>query len=168
VLTRNHRQEALSLAYIQIVAARCGFACSFPRYDYGIDLSIHAIRRKGKRISDSGDRLDVQAKSTTASQQTATEIVYDMSAEAHRDLCDSSGLCPRILVVLLLPEDEAQWLDFSEEALLLRHGAYWFSLAGQPPTTNTRSVRAAIPRANLFSPQALQRLMDKVRRREPL
>ncbi len=76
--------------------------------------------------------------------------------------------CPRILVLLVLPEDEDQWTEQTEDHLLLRHSAYWLSLKGQGPTKNQQSVRVLLPRVNLFSVQALETLMGKVRRREPL
>lgn len=65
MLTRTHRQEAVSRAYIHAIAARAGLGCSFRDFDYGIDLSVHAIRYKNRRYVESGFNLDIQAKSTT-------------------------------------------------------------------------------------------------------
>ncbi len=71
-------------------------------------------------------------------------------------------------MLLVLPEDEMAWTEQGEDHLLLRRCAYWMSLKGMGPTTNTATIRLAIPRTNLFSVDALQRLMDKVRNREEL
>jgi hypothetical protein len=80
----------------------------------------------------------------------------------------ASVRCPRILVLLVLPEDEAAWTEQSEDDLLLRRCAYWRSLKGSVPTANTTTIRVAIPGANIFSVDALQQLMDKVRKGEEL
>ncbi len=123
MLIRSHRQEALSRAYIHAIAGRCGLGCSFRDFDYGIDLSVHAISRKGRRYIESGFNLDIQAKSTTTSVVTAAHVLYDMEIETYDDLRDPSVGCPRILV---------------------------------------------LPVTNLFSVDALTRIMDKVRKREEL
>ena len=169
MLTRNHRQEALSRAYVQAIAARCGLACNFTRgFDYGIDLTLREIRRRNRRYVESGFQLDVQAKSTTNSVWTETHMLYDLDVKNYDDLRDVEVGCPRILVLLVMPDDEFQWTSQTEESLLLRHCAYWFSLRGQGPTTNRRTVRLAVPRANLFSIEGVLRLMERVRKREPL
>jgi len=71
-------------------------------------------------------------------------------------------------VLLLLPEDEATWTDQTEEHLLLRDCAYWASFKGQPATDNAKAIRVAIPRGDVFSVEALARLMEKVRKQEDL
>jgi hypothetical protein len=168
VLTRNHRQEVMSRAYVQAIAGRCGLACSLRDFDYGIDLTLHDIRRRGHRHMESGFKLDIQAKSTTTRNLTDTDVVYDLDVKNYDDLRDPQVGCPRVLVLLVLPEDEDQWTEQTEGHLLLRHAAYWLSLKGQGPTRNQKTVRVLLARANLFSVQTLEMLMDKVRRREPL
>jgi hypothetical protein len=168
VLTRNHRQEALSRAYVQAIAGRCGLMSSFRDFDYGIDVTRHDIQRRGHRHMESGFKLDIQAKSTTTRNLTATDVVYDLDVKNYEDLRDPQVGCPRILVLLVLPEGEAQWIDQTEEHLLLRNAAYWLSLKGQGGTRNRKTVRVFLRRGNLFSVQALESLMGKVRRREAL
>jgi hypothetical protein len=168
LLIRTHRQEAVSRAYIHAIAARCGLGCSFRDFDYGIDLSVHAIGRKNHRYVELGFHLDIQAKSSTSAAFTATHVLYDLEVKTYDDLRDPAVGCPRILVLLGMPADEAAWTEQHEDHLLLRHCAYWMSLKGMGPTTNTTTVRVPIPRNNLFSIDALQRLMEKVRKREEL
>ena len=117
---------------------------------------------------ESGFNLDIQAKSTTTRGLTATEVVYDLDVKNYDDLRDPQVGCPRMLVLLVFPEDETQWMEQTEEHLLLRHAAYWLSLKGQGPTRNQKSVRVLLPRTNLFSVQTLESLMSKVRRGEAL
>ncbi len=168
MLTRAHRQEALSRAYIQAVAGACGLSCSFRDFDYGIDTTLHVIREVEERLEETGHSLDIQAKSTTAAAIGPTEIVYDMELDAYRLLRASTPFTPRILVLLVMPNDEKAWLDHDEERLTLRRCAYWLSLRGRPETRNRKSVRITIPCSNVFSPAELSRLMEKVVKREPL
>jgi len=169
VLPRNQRQEALSRAYVRAVAARSGLLCDFPReYDYGIDLSLHHIGRRGSRVSESGFRLDLQLKSTTSAQVTTNQVLYDLEVKAYDDLRDPAVSGYRILVVMLLPPDESLWTSQTEDQLVIRHCAYWLSLRGLPPTTNQRTTRVAIPRGNVFSVEGVTVLMDRIRNGEEL
>lgn len=168
MLTRNHRQEVMSRAYVQAIAGRCGLTCSLRDFDYGIDVTLHDIRRRGHRHLESGFKLDIQTKSTTTRNLTAADVVYDLEVKSYDDLRDPQVGCPRILVLLVLPEDEALWTEQTEDHLLLRHAAYWLSLKGQGSTKNQKSMRVLLPRANLFSIQVLDSLMSKIRRGEAL
>ena len=161
MLTKNHRQEALSRAYIQAIAARAGMSCSSRAVDYGIDVTVHEISRRGRRYGETGFRIDFQAKSTDAAAMTATDVLYDLDVKNYDDLRIAPPGGPRLLVVLVLPDDEAQWTDQTEEYLLLRRGAYWVSLMGHQPVSNVRTVRLALPRANLFTIEALRELMRR-------
>jgi hypothetical protein len=168
MLIQSHRQEAVSRAYIHAVAARCGLGCSFREFDYGIDLSLHSISRKGQRYVESGFNLDLQAKSTTTATITPTHVLYDMEKRAFDNLRENEVGCPRLLVLLVMPKDEDTWTEQNEDHLALRHCAYWMSLRGVASITNTATIRVEIPRTNIFSVDALLRLMDKVRKREML
>jgi hypothetical protein len=168
MLTWNQRQEELCRAYIQAIAACCGLSSSAPRLDFGIDVILHEIARIQNRLIESGFRLDVQAKSTTLACVEEAAIRYDLEVRTYDVLRMPAPGCPRILVVLVLPPDEADWFGQTEDALVLRHCAYWLSLRGQAATKNRKSVRIRIPRANVFSVSALQFMMARIRRGELL
>jgi hypothetical protein len=166
LLTRNHRQEALSRVYVQAIAGRCGLASSLRGADYGIDVTVLHIRNRGGRYVETGFKLDIQVKSTTIANLTATHVQYDLDVKTYNDLRDPEVGCPRILVLLVLPGDETRWTEQTEDHLLLRCGAYWQSLRGERPTANQRTIRVIIPRTNLFSIEVLGELVGRVRRRE--
>jgi len=168
VLTRNHRQEGLSRAYVAAIAARCGMSWSSPRPDYGIDQTLNDIVAYGDYRAESGFKIDVQAKSATRAHLTATHVKHDLERRAYDILRETAVGTPRILVVLVLPKDESLWVAQTEQELTLRHCAYWISLRGVAPSTNRRSVRVEVPRANVFSANTLQELMRRVKRGEPL
>jgi hypothetical protein len=159
-MTRNHRQEALCRAYVQAVAALAGLATSKPEPDYGIDLSLRHIGEQGQQFLDAGILLDLQLRSTTRAALSADEVRYDLDVRTYDLLRYTEGL-PRILVVLVLPDDEGRWLRLSQEELVVRHAAYWCSLRGGPATTAMSSVRITIPRAQLFSVEGVRAVMNR-------
>jgi hypothetical protein len=73
---------------------------------------------------------------------------------------------PRILVVMQLPADPAEWLHHSEEALVARECAYWVSLRGAPASDNEKEQTVYVPRAQRLSPDNLTALMTRLSRRE--
>src|SRR5437899_878490 len=115
LLTRNHRQEALCRAYVQAIAARCGMSLGISQPDYGIDLTLNDIEIIDGRRSESGHKLDVQAKSTVAAMGRTGTIYYDLDAKAYEMLRRVIPGRYRILVVLVLPRDERMWTDQTEE-----------------------------------------------------
>ena len=166
MLTRQHRQEGLARAYIQAVAARCGFSCAYRDFDYGIDLTIREVIDRRGRLIESGLGIDVQAKSSTLAYAENGDLVHDLEARSYNDLCHGRIGSPRILILMVLPEEEVQWTTLTEETLVLRRCAYWLSLRGATPSNNVRSVRVRIPRSQIFSLEALGDLMNRVRHGE--
>lgn len=158
-MTRNQRQEALSRAYVQAVAARAGLSHTPRATDYGIDLALHAVARRGSRYVETGMVLDVQVKSTTRAGTEPDAVVYDLDVNSYDDLRDPAAHNPRILVLVVFPPDPADWLTQTEEGLTIRRCAYWLSLEGREPTRRVRTVRLRIPRGNVFSPTALRSIL---------
>jgi hypothetical protein len=163
VLPRNLRQEALSRAYVRAVAARAGVICGGTENDLGFDLFLRSVEIHGQQFWDGGPQLDVQLKSTTRAGVRETVVAYDLEVRAYDILRQENAIRPRILVVLVLPEDENEWASQTEEALILHRCAYWTSLRGAGPTTAQTTVRILIPRDNAFSVQSLQSLMDRAK-----
>jgi hypothetical protein len=162
VLIRAHRQQSLCRAYIHAIAGRCGLGCSFREFDYGIDLTVHSIRRRGDRYCESGFNIDIQAKSSASVMDSSSHVLFDLEVKYYDDLRDATAGCPRILVLLVLPEEETAWTEQTVDHLLLRRCAFWMSLKGMAGTTNTATIRIPIPRTNVFSVEALNQLMKKV------
>jgi Domain of unknown function (DUF4365) len=166
MMTQAHRQEALCRAYVQSVAAQAGLLWSKTEPDYGVDLSLRSVSIQENRRRDVGVQIDLQLKSTTRAVVTDTEVRYDLDVQTYNDLRDDNGRCPRLLVVLIMPAEEARWLSQTPEELTLRHCAYWISLKGYPPTTAASTIRIAIPLTNIFSVAELTRLMQQAGERK--
>lgn len=94
MLTRNHRQEGLSRAYVQAIAAYCGMSVSVPYPDYGIDMTLSDIEVTDRLRSESGLKLDIQAKSTTRTNKAENTIPYDLDLRSYEVLRRSSRGAP--------------------------------------------------------------------------
>lgn len=163
MLPQNRRQEALSRAYVRAVAAQAGAICVDTSQDFGIDVFLRDVERQGSSYRDTGPQIDLQLKSTTRAEVREATVAYDLEVRAYDLLRTAARDRPRLLAVLVLPEDDAQWLSQSVEQLILRRCAYWFSLRGAGPTTNETTIRVTIPRANAFSGEAIQAMMRTLR-----
>src|SRR5260370_41183625 len=120
MLTIPHRQEALSRAYIQAVASKCGMSCSFRDFDYGIDVTLHEITRRDNRYVESGFKLDIQAKSSINVIFEDDIVKYDVEKKTYDDLRDPNVGTPRILVLLALPDLEDAWLTSCRDYIPIR------------------------------------------------
>lgn len=166
MMTREHRQEALCRAYVQAVAAQAEVTWGKPDSDYGIDLSLRLVSPVEGRRRDVGTQIDLQLRSTTRAIVNDTEVIYDLDVDTYNDLRDADRPTLFLLILFVMPSDEAFWISQTPEQLCLRHCAYWVSLRGLPSTTATSSIRITIPRTNIFSVETLTRLLQQARERK--
>lgn len=155
LLSSPDKKEALSRVYVSALAARAGFTTSSQDFDRdGVDM----------RIQSGGEMrpaLDLQLKAT---EDIGAKIDGHFSFDLKRrnyDLLRIKTQTPRLLIVLDLPNGEANWMTISSDELILRRSAYWISLANHPPTTNQSTVRVNIPAGNQLNITSLEMLMNQ-------
>jgi hypothetical protein len=167
MLPRNQRQEALSRAYVRAIAARAGVICVDSTQDFGIDMFLRAVTIRNGGYFDTGPQLDLQLKSTMRAEVRDGQVIHDLEVRAYNVLREPIvGLTPRILVLLVLPEDESQWTTQTVDELVLRRCAYWLSLRGAEPTTAHTTIRITLPRTQVFSAEAIEALMSRLKQGE--
>jgi Domain of unknown function (DUF4365) len=150
----NTLKERFSLAYIHAVAARAGFELLEPRID--ID-SVDGILR-----STSGRRpqIDFQAKATSQPLLQSQGLTFPLPIKNYHDL-RAETINPRILIVVVLPADEGDWMAQDEDKMVLRRCGYWVSLRGLSETANVASVSVELPRTQIFDTKQLQDMMAR-------
>ncbi len=162
----SQRKEQFSIAYVRAVASVAGFSVSTPGVDDdSVDLTLAARVVEGV---PSRPKIDVQLKCTSEDVLREREVVYPLKRKNYDELRLTGLVVPRLLVVVHIPEAEAEWLRQTEEELALRRCGYWTTLLGQPETTNTSKVTVRLPRANVFDVLGLRGLMGRAARKEPL
>lgn len=174
MLPDTHIQEEISRAYIKAVCNHAGYVLCLPERDYGLDVNVKGVNMKpnGNKFNYrfTGINVDIQLKSTINYQEDGTNIIYDLDSQAFTDLIEPQVIgTKRILVLLLLPEEKSEWISQGTEALALKKCAYWISLEGLPnDLINSSTNRIKIPKRNIFSGEALDKIMQAIKNKEDL
>jgi hypothetical protein len=156
----NQRKEQFSNAYVRAVASVAGFTLAKPEVDDdSIDL---IISQRGGGGTIRSPRVDVQMKCTGRNIMNNGALHFPLKIKNYEDLRVSDVLVPRILVVLSVPDNLSDWIEHSENEMLIRHCAYWVSLRGSEPTANDTNITVLIPQANLFNPATLSGIMARI------
>jgi hypothetical protein len=161
MMNLNDRKERFSLAYISAVAAHAGYQVIEPPVDKD-SLDGILIGQEGRR-----PMIGFQAKATGRDVLNQDHAAFPLPLKNYNDL-RADTMIPRLLIAVVLPEEEADWLVHSEEELRLRRCGYWLSLSGSPETTNTTAVTVHLPRTQVFASDQLRALMSRAERGEPL
>ena len=164
----NIQKEEFSYAYIYAVVSAAGYSCqiaSRPLDIGGIDIIISGVETEDSLYPP---RLEVQVKSTSTSVLSTDSIRYPLKLKNYNELRKQRTLVPKILVVVLIPDDQSQWLNQSEDELCLRRCGYWLSLRGEPETTNTDKVTVYLPRQQIFTAGTIKNIMQQIETRGTL
>ena len=156
-LAESMCKENLSLAYVEAVAATAGCVTSRERPDVGLDIRI---RQESDVHRYSEAEVVVQVKSTKNERWADDGLVFQLPVKNYNDLRNPKVHTPRILVVMIVPEDRESWLGYPSDLTELRKYAFWVSLRGRPETTNVRTQRVALPREQRFTVDALCTILE--------
>ena len=156
-MDENFQKELFSMAYIRAVAAHVGYQVTIPEVD---DDSVDGVLMAdfGKR-----PRIEFQAKATSSDILKDGYVKFPLKIKNYDDL-RADTRTPRILIVVLVPESNPDWLSQTPQELCLRYCAYWHSLKGEPEEANTSSVTVSIPEANMFGSAQLSDMMARAER----
>jgi len=166
IMELSLRKEQFSLAYIRTIASVAGFGVSVRSVDDdSIDIELSGRSVNGLPLRP---KIELQLKCTSNEVVRGDRVIYPLKRKNYDDLRPVDVLVPRLLVVVLVPKSEAEWLEHCEEQLVIRRCGYWVSLAGRDEITNTRTISISIPRTNVLDVVGLRGLMAKAGRREPL
>ena len=150
----NTQKERFSLAYINAVATYADCTVLEPKVDSG---SVDGILKR----TTIEEIIGFQAKATSRDivERDGEHLHFPLPIRDYENLRNAGR--PFILIVVLLPDDETQWLTQTYDELCLRYCGYWLPLVGWQEVPNTDNVTVRIPTANVFSSSQLTDLMDK-------
>lgn len=164
-MTPNQQREEFSKAYVAAVAARAGCKLASWSQDSGC-LDVTVGTHSGFEGTLAAPKLDLQLRSSSKPKiETATHVRWKLTRQ-HFDILRGRTRTPHILVVVLLPEDSQAWLEQTPEQLIMRRCAYWVHLLGQPEIPSGGSTVVDVPKSQLFSPDALLSLLERVSRND--
>lgn len=155
LLSENDQKEQLSVAYVEAVAAKAGYATA--RYNVDRDSIDFQISAAGSMRPS----LGLQLKATSSPVWQGDTLKFVLKRKNYDDL-RADRMFPAILVVLVLAEREEEWLSCDETALILRRCAWWVSLKGEA-AIETDSKTVYLPQTQMFNPDSLRDLMQRAR-----
>jgi len=164
-MTPEQRQEEISKAYVHAICAACGFTVGTWSQDHGgIDTSI----RSGSSVGQghlAKPCIDVQLKATTQNKLKRERHLSWQLERAHYDKLRAASAAPHLLVVLLLPDLLEDSIEHTVDRLLIKKCAYWVRMTGMEDREQ-KNITVKLPLENLFSPEQLKTIMEKVSRGE--
>lgn len=156
----SQQKEQFSNAYVRAVAATAGYALYKPEVDDdSVDWGIAATGGKGTTRSP---RIELQLKCTSQDVLDDQNLKYPLKVKNYKELRPDNYQVPRILVVVLVPDQVAEWLSHSEDSLEMYRCGYWVSIRGWDETSNTETVTVPIPREQQFTVEDLRAIMVRV------
>lgn len=151
-LPLNERKAIFGVVYLRAVAAVAGYGAGVPESDYdSVDLIVSS--KEGKR-----HRLEFQVKCTAAELPQGDDFPFRLEKKNYDELRIDT-ITPRLLLVVLVPDEPEAWLRQSERRMNLRRSGYWLSLRGLDESPGQSSITVRVPRVNLLTPSALRALM---------
>jgi Domain of unknown function (DUF4365) len=156
----THKKEQFSDAYFCAIAASAGYQVYKPTPD--IDKIDWGVAARGPHATVRSPKLELQLKCSSQKIVHDERLSFALDVASYENLRMPGYMVPRILVVVLVPEDEADWLEHSEVRLSLYRCGYWVSLVGLPKTANTDNVTVSIPRTQQFTVAALTEMMKRI------
>ena len=159
-MTIDDQKEQFSFAYVRAVAAVSRIAVSEPTVDDdSVDLLFQQRDGGGVVLSP---RLEAQVKCTDAAVVTATHVAYPLKMKNYDDLRATNLLVPRLLIVVVVPDQLNDWVNHSEKELAIRKCGYWLSLFGEPAVQNVSTRTVHVPRSNQFTVVHLSEMMQRM------
>lgn len=158
-MTLNQQKEQLSAAYVLAIASAA--QCSVKEVkvdDDSIDLTI--VSKQAGKVYHAPE-LNIQLKATARASLCNDKITFKLKLKNYDELRVKT-LVPRILVVMVVPDTPEQWIRQAEFKTQIYRCAYWVSLFGQSASPNNSSITIELPRANIFTPTELSRIMSGI------
>jgi hypothetical protein len=169
MLTIQQREELLHYAYITAIASKAGVNLRLGEfvYDLGIDGEFKKVietetKDNKRELREGAGTLDFQLKATK--NATFNEKRKKVSFRIHRNHYNKlvEYEKPIMLILLVLPKDESQWVELSDDCLILRKCCYWTYLFNKKrKPDNTSSIKIEIPVENVLTSEQICIELDK-------
>lgn len=172
-LTTNDIESELSYAYLHAVASKVGASCSIANRSLdgnGIDAAITGWGPfpGGGYLKEITIHVQLKATVNVPIVQNDHLSYFLNGTRRYDDLRADTVSVPRILVVLFLPSNAADWLTISPNELIMKKCAYWTSLRGAGASTNKTGETVYLPTAQKLDTNNLTDIFAKLSRKEVL
>lgn len=174
-LTIQNIESELSYAYLHAVASRAGINCQFLNRhsdNSGVDAQLTYQNDPSPTSTYIEEAIiQIQLKATQKTPyETSTHFSYSFHGiTQYNDLRKPRGSGSiKILVVMFLENDPKEWLNCTQNELLLKKASYWVSLVGAPATKNGSATTIYVPKNQLLTPDSLLQISQDTINKVPL
>lgn len=167
MISTNHMED-IHISYISALCASAGISYDIQRHD---DDSTDGVIKKTITLPNESlfeASLRIQLKSTySPSMYTEKDdvITYSLKVKNYNDLC-RKATTPIILGLLILPEDDSEWVQCNLEELLIKGRMYWADFSSSHESTNKNTVTVSIPKTNIVNQDFLLEALSKIAKDE--
>ena len=159
-------ESELSYAYLHAVASKIGVGCHISNRhedNRGIDTQLTCWQKFDGCYKEEID-LKIQLKATIkVPTEKSSHFSYFFDGVKQYDfLREKTRNQHRILIVLFLPESKNQWLNVTQEELILKKCAYWVSLRGASESQNATGQTIYLPKEQILTPDSLLGVFEKI------
>jgi hypothetical protein len=151
----NTRKDHFSRAVVRAIAAAAGIGASVPE----LDQNSEDIEFAAPDTDDGpGPKLAGQLKCSQNIDPSGDSFPYDLPIKNYNELRwpASKLYVPRVLILVHVPVEPADWFSCDPEQIVMRRCAYWMNLAGREAVDNVASVRVHVPTEQVFDVSALR------------
>lgn len=172
-LTTNDKESELSYAYLHAVASSVGASCGIASRSLdgnGIDATITGWGPfpNGGYLEEITIHIQLKATVGTPVEKNGHFSYFLKDNKRYDALRVDTVSVPRILVVLFLPANAADWLTISPQELIMKKCAYWASLRGAGAPTNKTGETVYLPTSQIMNNNNLTEIFAKLSRQEIL
>ena len=112
--------------------------------------------------------MRIQLKCTSSRSQytdNGDTLSYKLKVKNYNDLC-LPATTPIILGLLILPENKALWINWTEEELLIKGCMYWAEFSRETESVNKKTVNVTINKKNVVNAESLKTLLERIAKEE--
>ena len=170
-MTIEDIKEELSARCIEALANRLGFSTESMKKDYGIDLRIIEIVKRNEpngktSYFPSNREIKAQLKATTEKQIRVSKgvISYDLRVKNYNDIVYSvNNYRPTYLFLIVMPDDDSKWLEYTPDELILRSRCYWYiHPKGTPESPNIDTQVVQIPENQMIEMTTFYKILEDI------
>jgi hypothetical protein len=152
------QKEEFQIAYVCALAAHAGLnRGGLCVDDDSIDILFQA---KGYKAPIRNPQIQMQLKCTSQDLVSGDVIKFPLTRKNYDDLRGYDVVTPRYLAVLVVPEDQDQWVQQHADCMALYNRCFWVSLRDALPTTNKTTVTVDVPLGQRLTTNALLAMMS--------
>lgn len=154
----SQKKEQFNIAYVTAIAAQAGVRhTTITVDDDSIDLMLIGRDYSGDIRNP---QIQIQLKCTSQDMVQGDIIKFPLGVKNYNDLRGENVLCPRYLVILLVPDNHEEWIVHNDDCMMLHNRCFWVSIKAHPPTSNTSNVTVDVPIEQRFTMDSLLELMS--------